>query len=249
MKKSIALLSCLLGLALTSAYSQDIYTKTYKTEDNIPNATGWSYWFIPTGGIADTLNVKMSSVTTGTAPHTPHRHPHDEFFILLEGEAYMQFGEERQTLHVGDGFYAPGSASHAITRLDADGPITYLMFNREPKGGVKTPFPFWKETYTAEDCYIPYQERKNFWYVTPEMTLNGFNVRSNYIKGNKVNKTKADGRYLVYVVMEGSADITVGNESVTLSAMSVCYVPAGTASTVRRTKGSVPLRYLSARIH
>lgn len=248
MKRIIVFFTSLLILSVFAANAQKLYTKTFKVEDEIPNATGWSYWFIPTGGVADTLNVKMSCVNNGITPHTPHRHPHDECFVLLEGEAYVQFNDERQTLHVGDCFYAPGAASHALVRV-GESPIRYLMFNREPRGGVKTPFPFWKETYSAKDLFVPFKEKKTFWYVTPEMTLDGFNVRSNYLKANKVRKEKADDRYLVYVIMEGSADIVAGDEKVTLPGMSVCYVPAGTASSIRATKGTGPVRYLTARIH
>ena len=249
MKRTIAFFMSLIVLSTTVASAQKLYTKTFKVEDELPNGTGWSYWFIPTGSVADTLNVKMSCVNKGTASHTPHRHNHDEYFILLEGEAIIQLNGEDHVLHAGDGFLAPGDGAHSLRRVSEDIPIRYLMFNREAKGGVKTPFPFWKENYTADDCYAPFQDKKDFWYVSPEMTLNGLNVRNNYLKANKSRKSKADNRYLVYVIMEGSADIKTAEETVTLPAMSVCYVPAGTASSIRATKGTGPVRYLTARIH
>ena len=247
MKKIFTVLAVLALSSMSMLKAQNIYTRTFSMDDVIPNATGWSYWFIPTGGVADTLNVKMSCVNIGTASHTPHRHNHDEYFILLEGDAIFHLNGTDIDVHAGDGFMAPGAGSHSLTRKYADKPIRYLMFNREPKGGVRTPFPFWIDDYKAEDCYFPYQD-KTFWYLEPKMTLNGLNVKSVKMKGKKVNKEKADDRYLVYVIMEGTADITVDGQKVRLPGMSVCYVPAGSASTITSADSKI-MKYLAVRIH
>lgn len=247
MKRTLTILSLLLLSSMTVLRAQDLYTKTFSMDDVIPNATGWSYWFIPTGSVADTLNVKMSCVNTGTTPHSPHRHNHDEYFILLEGEAVFHLNGEEIDVHAGDGFLAPGAGSHSLYRKNPDAPIRYLMFNREAKGGVKTPFPFWIEDYKISDCYFPYQD-KTFWYLEPKMTFDGLNVKSVKMKGKKVNKEKADDRYLVYVIMEGVADVTVDGKEVRLPAMSVCYVPAGSASTITSADSKI-MKYLAVRIH
>lgn len=247
MKKLITLFAVLAISSMSLLKAQDLYTKTFSMDDVIPNATGWSYWFIPTGSVADTLNVKMSCVNTGTTPHAPHRHNHDEYFILLEGEAIFHLNGEETVVHAGDGFHAPGAGSHSLVRTNPDKPIRYLMFNREARGGVKTPFPFWIEDYKIADCHFPYQDR-TFWYLEPKMTFDGLNIRSVKMKGKKVNKEKADDRYLVYVIMEGVADITVDEQEVRLPAMSVCYVPAGSASTITSADSKI-MKYLAVRIH
>ena len=247
MKKLVTFFAVLTISSMSMLNAQNLYTKTFSMDDVIPNATGWSYWFIPTGSVADTLNVKMSCVNTGNTPHAPHRHNHDEYFILLEGDAVFHLNGEEIEVHTGDGFYAPGAGSHSLARTNPDKPIRYLMFNREARGGVKTPFPFWIEDYKIADCYFPYQD-KTFWYLGPKMTFDGLNVKSVKMKGKKVNKEKADDRYLVYVIMEGVADITVDGQEVRLPAMSVCYVPAGSASTITSADSKI-MKYLAVRIH
>ena len=247
MKKLLTFFSVLTISSMSMLNAQNLYTKTFSMDDVIPNATGWSYWFIPTGSVADTLNVKMSCVNTGNGSHAPHRHNHDEYFILLEGDALFHLNGEEIEVHTGDGFYAPGAGSHSLSRTDPDKPIRYLMFNREARGGVKTPFPFWIEDYKIADCYFPYQD-KTFWYLDPKMTFDGLNVKSVKMKGKNVNKEKADDRYLVYVIMEGVADITVDGQKVRLPAMSVCYVPAGSASTITSADSKI-MKYLAVRIH
>ena len=233
-------------IASVSLSAQTPYTKTFSVDDAIPNGTGWSYWFIPTGSVADTLNVKMSCVNTGTASHTPHTHPHHELFILLEGEAVLHINGEDHEFHPGDGFMCPGGSAHSLRRVNEDQPIRYLMFNTEAHG-IRTPFPFWKEDYKAADCYTPSSKKKSFWYVTPEQTLGGLNVRSVGIKGRKEQKYDADGRQLIFVIMEGTADITVDGTPVHLPAMSVCYVPKGSSSTIKSADGK--LRYLAVHTH
>lgn len=215
-------------------------------DDVIPNAAGWSYWFIPTGGVADTLNVKMSCVTKGSGQHGGHSHKHSELFVLVEGEAIGQLNGEDHVMHEGDCLFCPGESNHSIRRADPDKAIRYLMFNTETPGGLKAALPFWKERYTVEDCYVP-AEKKSFWYLTPEQTLGGLNVKSVLMKGRKVHKDKADGRQLVYMVMEGTADVTVDGNAVRLPAMSVCYVPAGSSGTIASAGGK--MRYLAVRTH
>ena len=59
-----------------NAVAQNPYTKSFSQAGVVPNRTGWSFWYMPTG-VADTLNVKVSYVDTGMASHTPHAHNHD----------------------------------------------------------------------------------------------------------------------------------------------------------------------------
>lgn len=226
--------------------AQTLYTRTFSMDDIKPNAAGWSYWFIPTGGVADTLNVKISCVTKGDAPHGAHRHNHHELFIALEGDSIVNLNGEDRLLHPGDALFCPGGSSHSIRRADLSKQSKYLMLNTDTPGGLPEPLPFWKETYTADDCHTIAGE-KSFWYLRPEQTLHGLNAESVLIKGRKVNKNAADGHQLVYIIMEGSANISVDGETVTLPAMSVCYVPAGASSTI--ASFGKRMRYIAVRTH
>lgn len=246
--KTRTLVTALIAVAISTvtANAQQPYTKTFSATGIAPNAAGWSYWFIPTKGVADTLNVKMSSVTTGSGPHGAHIHNHHELYVLVEGEAIVEINGEDHEFHPGDGIFCPGGSNHGIRRVDTDKPIRYLMFNTDTPGGLKKPLPFYKDNYTAEECYVP-AGKKSFWYLTPEQTLNGLNVQSILLNGKKPHEDPADGRQLVYFIMEGTAEITVDGNAVRLPAMSVCYVPAGSASTIASAGG--PMRYLAVRTH
>ena len=242
----VAITILLTSVFAMSAKAQQPYTKTFSMDDSIPNAAGWSYWFIPTGGVADTLNVKMSCVTKAEGPHGAHRHNHSELFVLVEGEAIVQLNGVDHVFHPGDGCMCPGGSNHSIRRADLSKPIRYLMFNTDTPGGLKAPLPFFKDDYTMDDCYVP-AGKKSFWYLKPEQTLGGLNVKSILMKGKKVHKDPADGRQLVYFIMEGTADITVDGQAVRLPAMSVCYVPAGSTGTIASAGGR--MRYLAIRTH
>lgn len=209
-----------------------------------PNKSGWSYFFIPTGGVADTLNVKMTCVNAGEALHGAHSHNHDELFIVVEGEAIGQLNGEDRLLHTGDSMYCPSGSSHSIRRADPDSQIRYLMINRIAPGGIKTPYPFWKENYTVSDCCAQAEKDKSFWYLLPEQTCGGLNVRSVYVNALESHCHGASDGQLAIFVLEGTADITVDGNSVNLPSMSVCYVPAGSSCTIKAADG--PLRYIEA---
>lgn len=229
------------------------YVKTFSEADVRPNANGWSFWFIPTGGVADTLNLKMSHVDKGASLHGGHVHNHDEIFIVTEGKAIVNMNGEECTLDVGDAVYCPSGSNHSIRRAGTNAPVSYIMFNRIINGGIKTPYPFWKADYKMEDCHTRFEKDASFWYLRPEQTLGGLNIRSVLTDKGKTLKYAADGKQMVIFVMDGTADITVtGKETgrcqtVRLPAMSVCYVPKGAGCTVKAIGGK--LRFIEARTH
>jgi len=246
MKTPVFFTFLLTAVCSFTSQASNIHTKTFSMEDVTPTSSGWAYWFIPRGGIADTLDIKMSCVTKKTGTHGGHRHNHGELFIVIEGEAIANLNGEDHAMHPGDGIFCPGQSEHSIRRASLNQAIRYLMVNTSVAGGLKEPLPFWKESYTAKDCYVA-SGKNTFWYLKPEQTLNGLNVKSVLLKRNKVHKSANDGRQLVYLILEGKASVCVGGESVELSAMSMCYVPAGSSSSIAAVDGS--LRYLSIRTH
>jgi len=243
--KTLVILAIAAACALT-ANAQQPYTKTFSMDEVKPNATGWAYWFIPTGGVADTLNAKISYVDTGKATHGAHRHNHHELFIVLEGDAILSLNGAERELHPGDGLFCPGGSSHSIRRKSLDEPIKYLMLNTDTPGGLDKPLPFWKYDYTYDDC-VTVAGKKSFWYLTSQQTCSGMNVESVLARGRKIHKDAADGRQLVYIILEGNAEISVDGTQVQLPPMSVCYVPAGSSSTIASAGGK--MRYLRVRTH
>jgi len=222
------------------------YYRVLTEYDVIPNKHGWSYWYIPTEK-ADTLNIKVSYVDRTMASHDPHRHLHDEFFLMLEGDAVLHLNGEETLLHPGDGFMCPGESSHAIRRSSADQPIYYMMFTRQTPGDLHEPISYWKPGYKAADCYAPLRRSNDFWYVSPAQTHNGMSIRSVRMKKGGTDRDPADGRQLAYVILEGEADVTVDGVPVRLPASSVCYVPVGSGGTIKAV--SDELHYLKVRTH
>lgn len=160
-KISVALSFLLLAVCTSFAQiNEKRYTisdciTSFSDERVIKNKTGWAFWFIPADGIADTLSVKMSCVDKGIKTHEPHSHFEDELFYMVEGTSVVHLNGEEHVLNQGDAFYAPGSSSHNIRRVD-DKPIRYLMFKREIRGKLSKPFLLGKKNYSMKDCLIPF---------------------------------------------------------------------------------------------
>lgn len=189
-KISVALSFLLLAVCTSFAQiNEKRYTisdciTSFSDERVIKNKTGWAFWFIPADGIADTLSVKMSCVDKGIKTHEPHSHFEDELFYMVEGTSVVHLNGEEHVLNQGDAFYAPGSSSHNIRRVD-DKPIRYLMFKREIRGKLSKPFLPGKKNYSMKDCLIPFDHslhtpkggRLNMWYLTKEMSAGGLNAQ------------------------------------------------------------------------
>lgn len=222
------------------------YYKIFSEYDKIPNGNGWSYWYIPTE-VADTLNIKVSELNKVMASHEPHQHDHHEYFLILEGDVNCYMNGEETLLHPGDGFMCPGESMHALRRTSADQPASYMMFTLETPGGLGYTPPYFKTDYKAADCYVPFSKKKSFWYLKPSQTLGGLNIQSLRIKKGRSSNDPADGRQLAYVVLEGTAEVTIDGVSVELPAPAVGYVPAGSAGSIKALSDNV--RFLKVRTH
>lgn len=242
--RSLFFLAAALLLTAPVLVAQTPYTKTFSQDQVVPNRTGWSFWYMPTG-VADTLNIKISHVDTLMYSHTPHSHTHDELFILLEGDAILHLNGEETVLHTGDAMICPSNSSHNIQRTDPKRPIQYMVFTQEARDrSQQKPYPFFKKNYKAANCLARFRKNRSFWYLSPAQTLGGMNVRNVVLRGRRVRKNPAGGQ-LAYVILEGTAMVVVGGEPVRLPANSVCYAPKGTPSSIFPL--SKRLRYLEVR--
>lgn len=214
---------------------------TYDESRIEPNATGWAYWFIPAGGVADTLSVKMSMVDKGVKTHDPHSHFEDELFYMVEGESIVYLNGEEQKLRPGDAFYAPGNSWHNIRRTDMNQAIRYVMFKRELKGKLKEPYLPGKENYKMADCYVPYSDSKSLCYLSKEMSADGLNVER--VKTTKKHQVKQAEKQAVYFLLKGVAKVTLNGEECELSPLSSIYVPEG-AKFMIRPVGKEALEYM-----
>ena len=249
-KISVALSFLLLAVCTSFAQiNEKRYTisdciTSFSDERVIKNKTGWAFWFIPADGIADTLSVKMSCVDKGIKTHEPHSHFEDELFYMVEGTSVVHLNDEEHVLNQGDAFYAPGSSSHNIRRVD-DKPIRYLMFKREIRGKLSKPFLPGKKNYSMKDCLIPFDHslhtpkggRLNMWYLTKEMSAGGLNAQLHVFSDSHLYKQDDYAGQEVFFILEGKAEVTVNDEKRMVEALSSCYCPPGSKHSIQKAGG------------
>lgn len=195
------------------------------------NGTGWAYWFIPAGGVADTLSVKMSMVNKGVKTHDPHSHFEDELFYMVEGESIVYLNGEEQRLRPGDAFYAPGNSSHNIRRTDMSQNIRYVMFKREIKGKLSKPYLPGKKNYKMADCYVPYSDTESLCYLSKAMSANGLNVER--VKTTKRYQINNATKQAVIFLLNGVARVKINNEECEVSPLTSVYVHKGADFSIR----------------
>lgn len=225
----------------------------FDSTQRIDNSAGWSYWFVPRSTIADTLSVKVSHVSKLKGPHPPHTHFEDETFYVLKGPVRLHLNGEERVLQTGDHSYAPGNSSHSLTR-ETDETITYLMFKRETRGGLKTPFLPKKSSYSIDDCIVKMNESTpqtlpngtSLWFVRKEFS-NGLNVtREQANAGSSLEGLHAHAEQEIYFIVSGTAEVTFHGEKSKIGPWSSLYCPPHVMHEVRAASQE-PLIYLKAR--
>lgn len=229
------------------------YITSFSEERVQNNSTGWAFWFIPSGGVADTLSVKMSCVNKQMGTHAPHLHFEDELFYMVAGTAIVHLNGEEQVLKTGDAFYAPGNSSHSIRRTNPDEAIKYVMFKRETPGKLQVPFlPVIKE-YTMKDCLVPFNEstlvrkggERTMWLLTNEIS-GGLNAQLHLSEHSSLNNELKQTEQKVYFILEGKAEVSVNGETKVIEALSSFYCPPNTKHNIRKADGNM-LTYIVVR--
>jgi mannose-6-phosphate isomerase-like protein (cupin superfamily) len=68
--------------------------------------------------IGDDIGARVSVIAVDAAPGrgpSLHRHPYEEVFVVLEGEATFTLGEEQRVARAGEVVVAPAGVPHAFT--------------------------------------------------------------------------------------------------------------------------------------
>jgi quercetin dioxygenase-like cupin family protein len=68
--------------------------------------------------IGTDIGARVSVIAVDAAPGTGprlHRHPYEEVFVVLEGEASFTLGDTTRVAHAGDVVVAPAGVPHAFT--------------------------------------------------------------------------------------------------------------------------------------
>jgi uncharacterized cupin superfamily protein len=109
---------------------------------------GWKPYdpFFGQTGSLELFGYHASVLSPGQCPHPPHRHPEEEFLIILDGEAEVVIADsprdqtptvKRLIKHQAS--YYPSQQHHTIRNVSAN-PVTYLMLRwRSSQTGTKWP--------------------------------------------------------------------------------------------------------------
>jgi mannose-6-phosphate isomerase-like protein (cupin superfamily) len=92
---------------------------------------GYQYWFADKDFI-DGRTLKLSAVEPGKATHTPHRHPEDEFFFILEGKAEFYLDGKTRTVGPNTSLYAAPNQEHAVRNV-GNTMLKYLVMKKYEK--------------------------------------------------------------------------------------------------------------------
>lgn len=96
--------------------------------DTVGTQVGYQYWFADKDFL-DGQTLKMSAVAPHQATHAPHKHLEDEFFFVLEGEAYFILNGDSVKAKPYASFYCPSGVEHGI-RNAGDTELKYLVIKK-----------------------------------------------------------------------------------------------------------------------
>ncbi|MBX2969927.1 MAG: cupin domain-containing protein [Cyclobacteriaceae bacterium] len=97
---------------------------------------GYQYWFADKNFLGDGRTLKLSVVEPGKATHAPHRHPEDEFFFVLEGEAEFFLDGKTKVVGPYTSLYCPSNSEHGIRNVGTT-QLKYLVIKRYEKTNEK----------------------------------------------------------------------------------------------------------------
>ncbi len=263
MRKDIIIFLCNLGVVLFCAFSAvaqevrkpvpgdiETYIDRYAPGREQTNRNGWAHYYIPPG-MADTLTVKMSCVSSGVATHTPHTHNEDEAFYIIRGPVAIHINGQERTLQTGDFYYTPSGSSHRIARATED-TVKYLVLKRETTAPLSKPFKVCRPGYTIEDCCaLASQDPEWTGGGNARITLldpafgDGFGVvAERVVSKRKTFRGRANGDQRAIYIISGRADVTLDGKRAIIAADNTFYCPRGSGYTLRKS-GNEPLVLLT----
>ncbi len=90
------------------------------------NARGLTRCLADAGLDPDKLRIHISEAPAGGRSHPPHTHAGIEAFYVLEGQATVEWADERHTLGAGEAIIVDASVPHGIFNA-GDGPVRYMV--------------------------------------------------------------------------------------------------------------------------
>ena len=84
----------------------------------------------------DELSLHVTTVNPGAASHAPHRHAHEEMFIVKEGTVEALVGGEWKKVGPGSAVFCASNELHGIRNTGAT-PATYHVINWHSPGAER----------------------------------------------------------------------------------------------------------------
>ncbi|KAA6316675.1 hypothetical protein EZS27_033046 [termite gut metagenome] len=237
---------------LPSDFKIETYINKFNEDSVFPNGTaGWSYWFFAPG-VTDTLSIKTSRIYLSNASHSPHTHPADEAFYILQGPVIVHINGNEHTLQTGDFYYCPSFSSHNIARAGKE-PIQYYIMTRETKGKNRA-YPVGKKDYTIDDCiYFPNNdtawtndEKSATVKALDEKFSGGMRILMHRVTPEDINystRKPYTAEQEVFYVISGEADVTLDGQTSHIQSNTAFWCPKGTMRSVVQT-GNESLVYI-----
>ena len=95
-------------------YTIENCVNEFKKEKVDTTQAGYQYWFADKTFLEDSRTLKLSVVDVGKATHAPHKHPEDEFFFVLEGQAEFFLDGKTKVVGPYTSLYCPSNVMHGI---------------------------------------------------------------------------------------------------------------------------------------
>jgi quercetin dioxygenase-like cupin family protein len=97
------------------------------------------YFVGQTAGTKDVL-VAVAVVEPGKAVHRAHRHPHEEYLLVVEGTGTWSLDGQQSPAKRGDILYVEPWVYHGLTNT-GDEPVIFAVIRYNPKGVDIPPRP------------------------------------------------------------------------------------------------------------
>lgn len=178
---------------------------------------GWAPYdpFFAQTASLELLGYHTSVLSPGHCPHPPHRHPEEEFLVVLEGEAEIVLANSSKDksptvkrLGKHQASYYPTHQHHTIRNVSAD-PVTYLML-RWRSGTAGSKWPVATRTFDLAGTRHKQTDRGLFVQALadePTGLLSKLHIHLSELAPNHGYEPHVDAYDLAILVLEGEVDI------------------------------------------
>jgi quercetin dioxygenase-like cupin family protein len=114
-RRELSLLLPSLAATRATAQSTALSSKTFRFEDLAVRSSGPNRMRAVLEGATHTglpIELHITELAPGEAPHPPHHHPHEEMILILEGRVEVTILDRRTTLGPGSSAFVASDEQH-----------------------------------------------------------------------------------------------------------------------------------------